>query len=185
MSEETARVSACEAAGWNSPTTRKVWVVSPDLTGSYDEVYFQGLDDALEYIQENLAEKIQCDMTEEELGETGFNLQLWPKLISQELWAAVFARTALRRSCERRRMADIRIELSNCTQTLLHEIETGGTRDSVALTYAMAIVSSEPTDWAAVNKAILAKWCVNALTHIKTLAWRLVEEKRREAQANG
>ena len=76
----------------------------------------------------------------------------------------------------------MKIELANCTAILLAEIaDPGFDRDSVAQTYAFAMLSSEPTDWGAVNWAILARWSINALNYIKTRAHKLVEAKRREA----
>ena len=75
----------------------------------------------------------------------------------------------------------MRIELANCTATLLAQIaDPGLNRDGVAQTYAFAMLSSEATDWSAVNRAIIARWSINALSHIKTRAHKLVA-KRREA----
>ena len=89
--ERLARIAAHESAGWNSTPTKVVWAVTPDLTGSFDEVYFQEMEDAIEYIQDNLGEKIS-DYTDEELGTDGFNLRLWRKFISQEQYDAIFDR---------------------------------------------------------------------------------------------
>jgi hypothetical protein len=76
----------------------------------------------------------------------------------------------------------MRIELADCTQTLLDEIgDTSFGRNDVALTYAMALCSREATDWKAVNAAIIARWSLSALTYIKERAHKWVEEKRREA----
>lgn len=75
-------------------------------------------------------------------------------------------------------MSDIRVELANCTQALIDDINGGCTRNSVALTYAMALFSSEKTDWKSVNEAIMKRWSVNALNYIKKRAWKLIEEKR-------
>lgn len=56
------------------------------------------------------------------------------------------------------------------TETLLAEIaDEATTRNDVA--YAMAIRSSAPTDWPAVNKAIIARWSVSGLKWIKERAW--------------
>ncbi len=81
-------------------------------------------------------------------------------------------------------LAGLHMELVNCEATLLHEIGTreakGLTRDSVALTYAMALRSSErpSIDWGKVNRAIIARWSPAALNYIKERAWRLNEEGR-------
>lgn len=58
------------------------------------------------------------------------------------------------------------------TQTLLDEIaRKRTTRKDVAKTYALAIRSSEDTDWTAVNKAIIGRWSLSALKWIKGQAW--------------
>lgn len=80
--------------------------------------------------------------------------------------------------------AGLRLELADCENTLLREIGTreakGLTRDAVALTYAMALRSSErpAIDWGKVNRAIIARWSPAALKYIKERAWRLNEEAR-------
>lgn len=75
------------------------------------------------------------------------------------------------------------IELANTTGTLLQEIgDKAFNRDSVALTYAMAMASSEPTDWKAVNESIMKRWSVSGLKYIKERAWKLREEKARAAR---
>jgi len=66
----------------------------------------------------------------------------------------------------------MRIELGNCTNTLLAEIQTPElTRRDIAQTYRLAMQSSEPVDWAAVNAAIIARWSLSALEYIKRMAW--------------
>ena len=73
------------------------------------------------------------------------------------------------------------VELACCTQTLLREIaEPLTTRDSLALTYALAIRSSEVVDWEAVNAAIRERWSASALNYIKRRAWKLIEEAAKE-----
>lgn len=57
--------------------------------------------------------------------------------------------------------------LRDCTRTLLAEIAGPFTRADVAQTYKMALASDEETDWAAVDRAIVRKWCRNALEQIK------------------
>lgn len=64
------------------------------------------------------------------------------------------------------------IELALCTEVLLREIEyKGSTRRDVAKTYALALRSSEPTDWEKVNRAIIERWSLHALGWIKDQAW--------------
>ena len=66
----------------------------------------------------------------------------------------------------------MRIELANCTQTLLNEIaDKGFKQNSIAMTYALALRSSETIDWAKVNKAIVKRWSISGLNRIKKLAW--------------
>lgn len=70
------------------------------------------------------------------------------------------------------------LELADCTATLLHEIDAKETtRASLAPTYAMAIRSGEAVDWRKVNRAIMDRWSLSALTYIKTKAWRKVESR--------
>ena len=64
------------------------------------------------------------------------------------------------------------LELTNCTETLLSEIRCSSMhRIDVAKTYALALRSSTETDWERVNKAILDRWSMHALTWIKDRAW--------------
>jgi hypothetical protein len=64
------------------------------------------------------------------------------------------------------------IELVNTTELLLQEIgDKRCKRKTVAKTYALAIRSSEPTDWHTVNMAIIARWSMSALEWIKRQAW--------------
>jgi hypothetical protein len=64
-------------------------------------------------------------------------------------------------------------ELANCTNTLLSEIANTEMRVlDVGITYGLALRSSEPTDWARVNKAILDRWSLSSLERIKAIAWR-------------
>jgi hypothetical protein len=68
-------------------------------------------------------------------------------------------------------MEGVRVELCDCTVTLLMEIaNTECKRLSVSKTYALALRSTSPTDWRAVNKAIIDRWSFSALTYIKELA---------------
>ena len=66
----------------------------------------------------------------------------------------------------------VRIELAATTDTLLDEIAMPQTRRrDVAKTYALALRSSNKTDWPRVNQAICDRWSVSALKWIKTQAW--------------
>lgn len=66
----------------------------------------------------------------------------------------------------------IRPELMLTTETLLDEIaRKGTTRNDVAKTYALAIRSSDRTNWARVNQAIIDRWSMHALKFIKERAW--------------
>jgi hypothetical protein len=74
----------------------------------------------------------------------------------------------------------IRFELADCTGTLLREIACPDCkRNDVALAYCLAMQSSEPTDWKAVNAAILKRWSPAGLLYIKKRAWKLCEGKVR------
>lgn len=64
-------------------------------------------------------------------------------------------------------------ELAGCEATLLREIaEPSARRRDVAQTYALALRSGEAprVDWAAVNRAIVARWSRSALEWIKRQA---------------
>lgn len=66
-------------------------------------------------------------------------------------------------------------ELVDCTNTLLREIAQGLSVDDLAKTYALAIRSSEPTDWMAVNYAIYGRMGEAALAEIKRQAWQILD----------
>lgn len=84
-------------------------------------------------------------------------------------------------------MNGMRIELCDCENVLLREIECKeSTQKGVAMTYAMALCSSENKDridWRKVNDAIAARWGQKAILRVKNKAWKLIDEKRKE-QAN-
>ncbi len=68
------------------------------------------------------------------------------------------------------------LELRDTTLGLLAEIaEPSVTRKDIAETYGLALLSTEETDWPAVNRAIVKRWSVSALGYIKKLAWRDVK----------
>ena len=73
------------------------------------------------------------------------------------------------------------IELMDTTNVLLQEIaEPEFTRDTVALTYAMALCSSDKTDFKRVHQAIIERWSCSALEYIKREAWKKIDAKRGE-----
>ncbi len=66
----------------------------------------------------------------------------------------------------------MQIQLADCENTLLQEIaDKQFKRKDVAITYRLAMASSEKVDWSRVNRAIMARWSVSGLTYIKELAW--------------
>ena len=46
-------------------------------------------------------------------------------------------------------------------------------QSEVADAYAMALVSSEATDWPKVNRAIIDRWSLAGLKRVKRLAWKV------------
>lgn len=64
-----------------------------------------------------------------------------------------------------------RIELMMTTEVLLNEIKQGLTQKQIASTYGLALRSSDETDWARVNAAIVARWSLSGLERIKEAAW--------------
>ena len=71
----------------------------------------------------------------------------------------------------------VTVELADCENTILREIaDKQFKRRSVALTYALALRSSERDriDWRKVNEAIIARWSRSALEWIKKEAWKIV-----------
>jgi hypothetical protein len=63
------------------------------------------------------------------------------------------------------------MELVCCADVILNEIKQGGTQKQIAQTYALALRSTWPTDWKAINEAIIARWSPKALGRIKNMAW--------------
>ena len=65
------------------------------------------------------------------------------------------------------------VELACCTSTLLREISDSSLkRKDIAMTYRLAMASSESVDWESVNKAIIERWSLSGLDYIKKLAWK-------------
>lgn len=75
-------------------------------------------------------------------------------------------------------MSGFTIELVDPEGVLLREIPDKK-REDVALTYAMALGSSEvdEIDWSKINHAIIERWSIAGLKWIKTRAWKLVEQR--------
>ena len=68
----------------------------------------------------------------------------------------------------------MKIELMFCEETILQEIaDKNFTRDSIAITYAFCMDSSEKVDFAKINKAIVTQRSRSALEYIKKEAWKL------------
>jgi hypothetical protein len=62
------------------------------------------------------------------------------------------------------------MELAAVESVIENEIKQGLSQKQIAQTYALGLRSSWPTDWARVNKAILAKWSPSGLNRIKEMA---------------
>jgi len=57
---------------------------------------------------------------------------------------------------------------------IANEIAQGCNQRSVARTYSLALLSSDPFDAAAANRAILARWSPAGLRAIKEAAWSVM-----------
>ena len=66
--------------------------------------------------------------------------------------------------------AVVSVEIACVESVIENEIRQGCNQKQIAQTYALALRSSWPTDWAKVNAMILAKW-PKGLTRIKEMAW--------------
>jgi hypothetical protein len=70
----------------------------------------------------------------------------------------------------------MRIELADCTNTLLAELAMEECKQRhIAETYALAIASSEDVDWKTVNKAIADRWSRSGLERVKKMAWKKID----------
>ena len=68
----------------------------------------------------------------------------------------------------------MRVGLVAPTQTLLDEVaDPKMKRNDIVATYALALTTMEEVDWPVVNRAIIDRWSLSALTYIKDRAWRL------------
>ena len=67
----------------------------------------------------------------------------------------------------------IKVELFNCTETLLQEINDKNFKQvDIAVTYRLAMLSSEKPDWRKVNEAIINRWSKSGLERVKKMAWK-------------
>ncbi len=65
----------------------------------------------------------------------------------------------------------VKLELAGCTVILLNEISRKELkRLDIAMTYRLAMESSEEKDWLKINKAIIERWSHAALIYIKEAA---------------
>ena len=62
------------------------------------------------------------------------------------------------------------IELAEVELMIENEISNGCNQRQIAQTYALALRSSWPTDWRAVNRMIMDRWSAAGLNRIKTMA---------------
>jgi hypothetical protein len=62
-------------------------------------------------------------------------------------------------------------EIACVEMVIENELTQGCSQKQIAQTYALALRSSWPTDWAKVNGMIIKKWSANALERIKKMAW--------------
>ncbi len=83
-------------------------------------------------------------------------------------------------------MSDVRFEIGDVEQLIEREIAAKLTQRQIAQTYALAMKSSYPTDWARVNAAIVARW-PKGLERIKKMAWsgKCFEDKAAELKMKG
>lgn len=62
-------------------------------------------------------------------------------------------------------------EIMAVEMVIENEIKRKCTQRQIAMTYALALRSSYPTDWKKVNDMIIERWSVAGLIRIKELAW--------------
>lgn len=68
-------------------------------------------------------------------------------------------------------MNDCVLELTCVESVIENEIAQGLKQKQIAQIYALALVSSWPTDWRRVNEAIIKRWSFAGLNRIKNMAW--------------
>lgn len=67
--------------------------------------------------------------------------------------------------------AQYTIEIADVEGVIAREIKNGLRQKQIAQTYALALRSSWPTDWAKVNQMIVDRWSESGLERIKKMAW--------------
>lgn len=67
-------------------------------------------------------------------------------------------------------MSEWTIEIACVESVIENEIKQGLNQKQIAQTYALALRSPWPTDWAKVNKMIMDRWSFAGLNRIKNLA---------------
>jgi hypothetical protein len=68
-------------------------------------------------------------------------------------------------------MGKLIAEIQDVESVIENEIKQGCNQKQIAQTYALALRSSWPTDWAKVNAMIIEKWSKAGLQRIKKMAW--------------
>lgn len=68
-------------------------------------------------------------------------------------------------------MSECKAEIACVEMVVENEIKQGCNQKQIAQTYALAIRSSWPTDWAKVNAMIIERWSQKSLNRIKKMAW--------------
>ena len=66
------------------------------------------------------------------------------------------------------------IELACVEGVIENEITHGCSQRTVAMSYALGLRSSWPTDWKRVNEMIVARW-PKGLERVKRMAWKFAE----------
>jgi len=67
----------------------------------------------------------------------------------------------------------MKVELCCCEWVLFNELSIKEIKQKdIALTYRMAMESSEAVDWEKVNKAIINRWSFSGLKRVKHMAWK-------------
>ena len=67
-------------------------------------------------------------------------------------------------------MTDFTIELMDVENVIENEIKQKCNQKQIAMTYALGLRSSWPTDWKRVNRMIIERWSIRGLERIKKMA---------------
>lgn len=71
------------------------------------------------------------------------------------------------------------VEIMGAEQIILEEIADKSVKqNSVAVTYAFCISSSEDINFGKINRAIQERWSRSAVIYIKNKAWKMVERRK-------